>query len=218
MDGPARARTTGYESAREDVLALLPLNATNVLDIGCSSGALGAALKSRQTACVVGVEPDPVYAREASARLDRVVAEPVESFLVGPPPAEAPFDCLVCADVLEHLVDPWRAVQQLVRLLAPGATAIVSVPNVLWYRSLRRLVVERRWPLEDQGIYDRTHLRWFSLSDANALVTAAGLEVVSVEFRYWEPSRVRTKLLIWSTGTPLAPFAAAQHILVCVKS
>jgi hypothetical protein len=67
-------------------------------------------------------------------------------------------------------------------MLAPGATAVVSLPNVLFWAGLLRVLRTRRWPREDEGLFDRTHLRWFTRADAHALVTGAGLELVGERF------------------------------------
>ena len=144
----------GYESARPDVQSLVPASARAILDLGCSNGALGAALKARQGATVLGVELGEEYAREAEARLDRVIVADAEAFAAGAAPPEAPFDCLIAADVLEHLRDPWAALRGVVAMLAPGATAVVSLPNVLFWAGLLRVVRTRRWPREAQGLFD----------------------------------------------------------------
>lgn len=210
-------RAAGYESARQDVLALIPLTVRNVLEIGCSAGALGAALRARQPSVVLGIELDAHYAAEASSRLNRVVMSDADAFATGEPPPEAPFDCLICADVLEHLVDPWTTLDRLVAFLSPGATVVVSLPNVLWHVALLRLLRRRVWPREDQGVFDRTHLRWFSLDDGSALLTDSGLAVTQVDFRYWDARRSRLRIYSLLSRTPLRAFLAAQHIYVAVK-
>ncbi len=106
-----------------------------------------------------------------------VVAD-AAAFAAGPPPPEAPFDCLIAADVLEHLADPWAVLRGVAAMLAPGATAVVSLPNVLFWGALARVVRGRSWPREDFGVFDRTHLRWFSTSDAVELLEQAGFEQV----------------------------------------
>jgi 2-polyprenyl-3-methyl-5-hydroxy-6-metoxy-1,4-benzoquinol methylase len=210
------AMLVGYETARPDVQALVPATARTILDLGCSAGALGAALKARQDATVVGVELGEDYARAAAARLDRVIVGDAEAFAAGPPPPEAPFDCLVCADVLEHLRDPWAALCGAVAMLAPGATAIVSLPNVLFWAGLLRVLRTRRWPREDEGLFDRTHLRWFGEADAVELLEQAGLREVAVHPRYWvEGAALRRRE--WLARTPLRPYLAPQLILTAVK-
>jgi 2-polyprenyl-3-methyl-5-hydroxy-6-metoxy-1,4-benzoquinol methylase len=210
-------RIAGYESARADIQALVPATAHAILELGCASGALGAALKARQGAAVVGVELDPELARDAEARLDRVIVADAAAFAAAPPPPEAPFDCLVAADVLEHLADPWAALRGVAAMLDPGATAVVSLPNVLFWGALARAVRTRSWPREDFGVFDRTHLRWFSTSDAVALLEQAGFGQVRVHPRYWvEGGALRRRE--WLARTPLRPYLAPQNILTAIKA
>jgi 2-polyprenyl-3-methyl-5-hydroxy-6-metoxy-1,4-benzoquinol methylase len=211
-------RAHGYESPREDVQQHVPLHASRILDLGCSTGALGAALKRRQDAVVVGVEIDPDYAAQARARLDRVIVSDIESFLADSIPAEAPFDCLIAADVLEHLVDPWTTLRRAAELLDRQATAVISVPNVLEWRGLWRLIRTGRWPLADAGVFDRTHLRWFTRDDALALVRQAGLRPLDVDARYWETDPKRLQLKRCLAKTPLDRFLPFQYIISAAKS
>ena len=196
---------------RPEVQALVPTSARTILDLGCSTGALGEALKRRQGASVVGLELSESFAAEARGRLDRVVVADLETFARGPAPPEAPFDCLIAADVLEHLVDPWATLRHLVGMLAPGAAVVVSVPNVFYWRALGRAIATRRWPREDEGIFDRTHLRWFGAEDAYELLARAGITSVAVRPNYWY--RARWLPLVKALArTPLASFLPAQHL------
>jgi 2-polyprenyl-3-methyl-5-hydroxy-6-metoxy-1,4-benzoquinol methylase len=212
-------RTAGYETARPDVQAHVPRDSRSILELGCSNGALGAALKERaapNTVTIVGVELDPDYAAVAEERIDRVVVADAEAFLSGPAPPEAPFDCLIAADVLEHLVDPWATLRRAVELVRPGGKVVVSVPNVLFFGALLRLVRERRWPREDEGTFDRTHLRWFSGSDAEDLLRGAGLRDIATEPRYWvEGAALRRRQQV--ARTPLGPFLPVQHIVTGIR-
>lgn len=210
-EGPNR--DAGYETDRPDVQALVPPTARNVLELGCSNGALGAALKRRQDVRVLGVEYDPAYTAEAGPRLDRVVTGDAFAFATGPHPPEAPFDCLIAADLLEHLVDPWSTLRGAVGMLSSGATVIVSLPNVLFWAGLLRLVRGGRWPREDEGLFDRTHLRWFSEQDAVELLEQAGVRDVVVHPRYWvEGAALKRRERL--ARTPLRPYLAPQHLLV----
>jgi 2-polyprenyl-3-methyl-5-hydroxy-6-metoxy-1,4-benzoquinol methylase len=210
------ARKFGYESARPDVAAHVPSTATNILELGCSTGALGASIKQRQDVRVVGIEYDAGYAAQAEGRLDRVIVGDAEKVLATEPLPEAPFDCLIAADVLEHLIDPWTVLRRAAGLLSPGATAVVSLPNVLWYEGLWRVVRHRRWPRDPEGVFDQTHLRWFALDDAQDMLRDAGLEPDVVELRHWwqgKALRRRRRL----ERTRLKPFLAPQYILTAHK-
>src|SRR5439155_7545387 len=103
-----------YTGSRPEVQALVPAPARRILDLGCSGGALGASLKERGSVEVVGVELGPHLAREAEGRLDRVVVGDAGAL----PDDLGRFDCVVAADVLEHLEDPWAALAAAVALLA----------------------------------------------------------------------------------------------------
>ena len=151
------------------------------LDVGCAGGYLAVALRERG-ASVLGLEPDPAAADAARRRGVEVVQGSAED-----PATRAtlrghgPFDALVCGDVLEHLVDPWTALRELAALLRPGGTAAISLPNAAHW-TVRRALLRGRFPREDHGLFDRTHLRWFTLGDARDLVRAAGLEVLRERF------------------------------------
>jgi SAM-dependent methyltransferase len=126
------------------------------------------------------------------------------------------FDCVVAADVLEHLIDPWAALARAAELLEPGGTAVVSLPNVRYAKTLLELVWRGRWPREDAGLFDATHLRWFTDRDARALLEGAGLRVAEMHPSYWFSGRP-LHLIRALGGTRLQPFLAGQYVLVGTK-
>jgi SAM-dependent methyltransferase len=174
------ARAAAYERARPEILAHVPHGARRVLDLGCATGTTGAALKSRQPAHVTGIEIEPEYAREAATRLDRVIVADAAT----PPGDLGRFDVLIAADILEHLVDPWSALRAYAQRLDEGGTAVVSLPNVGHWSTYAQLA-RGRWPRLPEGIFDSTHLRWFTRRDAIDLLTQAGLEPHTVVRRRW---------------------------------
>jgi 2-polyprenyl-3-methyl-5-hydroxy-6-metoxy-1,4-benzoquinol methylase len=198
-----QARAHAYENPRPEVAALVAPGARRVLDLGCASGALGAALKARQACEVVGIEVDPQYARHAEARLDRVICGDVATAEV-----DGTFDCLIAADVLEHLVDPWAALARYAALLEPGGRAVISLPNARHWEVLLEIGVRGTFPRRPAGIFDRTHLRWFTLADAYGLCSGAGLEVEEVR-RVPRPGAPG-----WTATVPgLRAFGAFQHLV-----
>jgi O-antigen biosynthesis protein len=174
----SRANYYGY--ARPEVCALVPTSAKRVLDVGCAGGALGRALKSERPGIEVrGVEPVAEQAERARAWLDDVHAGTEI-------PSEWPRpDCIIFADVLEHLVDPWTAVKNARSLLQPGGTLVVSVPNVLHHSVVSELV-RGRFDYRDAGVLDRTHLRFFTEKTAREMIEQAGFHIERME-RVLEP-------------------------------
>ena len=94
----------------------------------------------------------------------------IEGDVARPPALDGPFDVLIAADILEHLLDPWATLRHYAGLLTPGATVIVSLPNV-GHWSTYAYLARGTWPRKPEGIFDATHLRWFTLRDAKELLT-----------------------------------------------
>ena len=187
-------RALAYETPRPEIARHVPPTAARVLDLGCAKGGLATLLKARGEVAVVGVEIDPEYAAAAAQHCDRVVEADAEQLARrGDLEAElGRFDCLVAADVLEHLVDPWSALRAYAALLQPGGTAVVSLPNVAHWSTYAALL-KGSWPRDPEGIHDATHLRWFTLRDAHELLEQAGLAVTAVDRRprlIWRGSRL----------------------------
>lgn len=171
---------TGHDayagSLRTDILPLIDRPYAHVLDVGCSAGNTGALLKERGLCDrVTGVEPFAATATLARLKLDHVIEKPIEAAL--DTLDDASVDCILCLDVLEHLVDPWATVERLSTKLKTGGAFITSVPNVRHVQVLFNLLVRGRFRYTDSGILDRTHLRFFTRESALALMQTPCLTI-----------------------------------------
>ena len=173
-----QAKSAAYfGNVRHDIEALLPAHAAHVLDVGCGSGATLAWLKAAGRAgTTVGIELAPAAAAQAQGRVDRLHVGDAELLVDHELPA-ASFDLVLCLDVLEHLVDPWRLVAALPRVMKPGALLVASVPNVRHLQVVLPLLLRGRWAYADDGLLDRTHLRFFTRESALQLLSPPGLKV-----------------------------------------
>lgn len=167
-----------YDCPRPELLALVSPSAHTILDVGCAAGALGFNLKQRQGAVVWGVEYVPEVAARAAERLDHVLTGGIEDVLPNIP--DGYFDIIICADVLEHLVNPWQVLANLKAKLSPGGEVVASIPNVRHWSVLRRLL-EGQWDYFDAGILDRTHLRFFTWKSCESLFSHAGFDIYHAE-------------------------------------
>jgi 2-polyprenyl-3-methyl-5-hydroxy-6-metoxy-1,4-benzoquinol methylase len=171
----------GLSAAHRLVLDEVP-DGARVLDIGCATGYLAAEL-SRRGCTVDGIELDPAAAEQARTHCREVTVGDLEApatqaevqrmlagTRVGGP------DFIICADVLEHLHDPWTVLAWLRTLLAPGGRAVVSVPNIAHWTA-RRALLCGRFDYTDHGLLDRTHLRFFTRASAAELARHAGFAV-----------------------------------------
>jgi SAM-dependent methyltransferase len=174
-----------FGHARTDIAPLLPGAAGaaigRVLELGCGSGATMAWLRSvRAVGHATGIELMPDSAAAARASFDRVIAGNIEDPAV--PGALPPVDLVLALDVLEHLADPAAAVRKLAGLLAPGGAFIASLPQVAHYSVALPLLLRGRWTYRDDGLLDRTHLRFFDAAGARALLADNGLAIDRLEW------------------------------------
>ncbi len=170
------APNPSYIQVRQDMMDLVSRPWTRLLDVGCAQGATASALRDAQgQGTVCGIELDESLATLAKERLDEVlVMDAVEALETLVSRGEK-FDLVLCGDVLEHLTDPWKALSLIRELCTPEAEVVISLPNVAHYSTMIALL-RQRWPYEDRGVHDRTHLRWFAPKNLNELYEGAGFK------------------------------------------
>jgi methionine biosynthesis protein MetW len=168
----------GLGAAHRLIVEAVPPGA-QVLDVGASTGYLGQALRERGCQ-VLGVEPDAEAVAESQGRGMVVLRGDIEDPVTREGlPRNA--DVVLFGDVLEHLRDPSDALSYTRELLAPGGRVVASIPNVaVWHA--RRELARGRFPYADHGIFDRTHLRFFTRRSARDLAQRAGYRVESERF------------------------------------
>jgi methionine biosynthesis protein MetW len=205
----------GLSPAHRLLLDAVPAGA-RVLDVGCATGYLAAELTRHAGARVTGIEADPGAAEQARAHCEHVVVGDVEDAGCRDEVAAlAPFDVVLCGDVLEHLRDPWSTLRALATL---GRRTVLSVPNVAHWTG-RRALLHGRFPYAAHGLFDRTHLRFFTRASARALAEGAGLEIVAERFAPAAlPLQARIPALRALEGAALRArpeLFALQVVLVC---
>lgn len=160
-----------YASDRTDFLDWVGGNYERVLDVGCGAGSNAAWYRRHGAREIVGVEIDPASAAQATAALDQVICQPIEAAV---DTLEGTFDLIVCADVLEHLVDPWSVVREFTRLATVETCLAVSMPNIRFLPALLQIAFGRGFAYEERGIFDSTHLRFFTRRNAALMLRDGG--------------------------------------------
>ena len=173
-----------YIGARADVFNIIPDNINSVLDIGCSVGALGERIKQTYRAEVVGVELDEHMAEVAIKKLDRVIVGDVEEINLADRLKPNHFDCIIFADILEHLKNPWGVLENTTKFLSDKGVIIASIPNVRHYTTIISLAINGYWQYNERGIHDKTHLRFFTLNNIRELFQNAGLKINKIKRNY----------------------------------
>lgn len=170
----------GYHARpRREMIPFVPDSVRRVLDIGCGAGAFGAGLKAARPGLEVwGVEPEAEAAARAAGVLDRVITGAAPAALAGL--ENHRFDCIVMNDIIEHVIDPDDLLTAVRPHLAPGGCLVASMPNVRHHATVADLALRGRWEYTDEGILDRTHLRFYTRSSMVELFRRCGYGVRSI--------------------------------------
>jgi SAM-dependent methyltransferase len=163
-------------SSHSILLARLPEpgRGLRVLDVGCGNGYLAERLAGRGYA-VTGIEQPEGVSREFPGSVRFIAAD-----LEGELPDVGMQDIIVCADILEHLRDPAALLKRLRSHLSPGGHFLCSLPNS-GNIHFRLTVLSGRFPKEDKGLFDRTHVQFLTWDGWRAMFGDAGLAITTVE-------------------------------------
>jgi SAM-dependent methyltransferase len=167
---PAHTMKRSALSSHSLLLGLVGPPPRRILDVGCGQGELGHVLKERGH-YVLGVDwSRPLFELDAFVQAD--VAQGLPSSI------EGKFDTVLLADVLEHLAEPLKLLDDAKQRLEPDGVLLVSLPNVAHW-SMRAQLAVGRFDYTNKGLLDRGHLRFFTHASALRLFHDAGLDVVS---------------------------------------
>ena len=203
--------TRYFGNARTEISTLLAPAVECVLEVGCGTGQTMRWLKQTgrvRRAC--GIEVFESAGDAARAHFDQLIIGDAEE-LIERAFDSTQFDLILCLDVLEHMVDPWQFVERLQRRLARGGKLVVSVPTVRCARVLVPLAFLGRWRYRDEGILDRTHLRFFTRESALELVAGTHLRIERC--LAYRPPRSRLARLHLMTLGLLPGFTAKQYLI-----
>lgn len=152
-----------------------------VLDVGCFCGGSGRWLKQKSPGTeVIGIEMLEKAAAVAAQEYDKVIVsafETVDFAAEGLLPSSV--DAIIAADVLEHLYNPWLALERLKPLLTPGGAIYISLPNVRNLNVLNALA-KGEWQYTGAGILDITHIRFFTKKQALEMLDQTGWQATEI--------------------------------------
>ncbi len=174
-ESPYTLKTGAYSShsLMMDRLSKVSSDDERVLDVGGGEGYISRVLAERGFAVTCLAQRGSV-APGLPAEI-----EIVETDLDFELPRFGSFRYVICGDVIEHVRDPSRLLNWLNGLLEPTGRLIASLPNSGHFY-FRGNVMLGRFPQHDRGLFDRTHLRFYTLAGWKRLFESSGFVLESV--------------------------------------
>ena len=156
---------------------------SKILEFGCATGVFSRHLKEEYSCHVTGIELNSTAATEAKKVLDRVIVADLNcGEWYGELEGEK-FDCIIFADVLEHLTDPQKVLSKAKELLFENGKLLFSIPNVAHIDILAKLINDR-FDYTDTGLLDSTHIHLFAKENVIELVNQSGFFLTELSATY----------------------------------
>lgn len=188
--------------------------ASHVLEIGCATGYMSEYLTHDKQCRVLGIEPSAAHAEAARKRglsvVDGLIDAPhTREQLAAYTRQQGLFDVIFMSQVIEHISDPATTLTSLKELLAPDGVLIISTCSIVHWKCRLR-ILRGKWEYEDYGIFDRTHLRFFTIKSFRQLLEECGYTIVDFAYTFEDicPFKILfdTRILAPSDILRLIPF------------
>jgi len=168
-----------FSNIRKDIISLVPKNPDQkILEIGAGAGNTLLYIKENHLAReVMGVElMEIANSNQKHPLIDKFQIANIEQENIQA--KEEYFDIIICADVLEHLVDPWAMVDKLSKYLKKDGLLIISIPNIREWKTLAKIIFKGDFGYQSAGgIMDKTHLRFFCKKNIYQLLNTPVLSI-----------------------------------------
>lgn len=187
---------------------------SHVLEIGCATGYMTEYLARDKQCRVLGVEPVEAQAEMARQRGLTVITGLIDTpetqdQLAAHTKEHGLFEAIFMSQVIEHIADPAATLRALKGLLSPDGHLIISTCSIVHWKC-RLQILLGRWDYEDYGIFDRTHLRFFTIKSFRRLLEESGYTVVDFGYTFEDicPFKILfdTRILAPSDLLRLIPF------------
>lgn len=184
-------RRAWHRSRLSKVISYVPREVGLMSDVGCDSGILVELIAKYRNTHIVGIDVSGEFIRWSERRKRALGLERVYYLIADAtflPFRKGVFDALTCSEVLEHVKSPRKALSECARSLKVGGVAVVTTPNSLYWRVVRRLIIDAARLLSSlvPSVIDakpnpnataNLHHTYFSLGQLVSLFNESELEV-----------------------------------------
>jgi len=194
-------------------IGMIPEN-SKILEIGCATGYMSEYLTKKMGCQVTGVEVDIQQAEVAREKCHELIIDKIDSIdtqkrldqLVS---EQGKFDVVFMSQVIEHLAYPEEVLSDIHRWIGPEGVLVISTCNIAHWRCRMRLLIGK-WDYEEYGVFDRTHLRFFTTRSLKKMLEDRGFKVLEEGYSVEDfcPFRLLfgIKIIAPSVILPCVPF------------
>ena len=155
---------------------------SRVLEIGAGPGSITQELKQKNNCHVTALDIDKKFVERLAEICDTAYQVDLnDSNWPQILEREEKFDVVIAADILEHLWDPWKTLSQISSLIREDGDIIISLPHV-GHCAVSACLINGDFDYRDDGLLDRTHIRFFGLKNIQSLINDAGLNIMEAQF------------------------------------
>ena len=180
-----------------------------ILDIGCGNGELGEIIKKEKGAIVHGIDVSQESIVIAQKKIDFAFMADLEKDNWLERIKDNKYDKIIISEVLEHLFEPEKILEDIKKVSYDDTEIIITVPNLLFWKN-RLKIFFGKFKYTNSGIMDRGHVHFFTWKNLKNLLKFTGYKIFFVKNNV--PTR-GTKLI----GKILPGFFSYQFLLKVKK-
>jgi methionine biosynthesis protein MetW len=166
------------ENPRYDVALQLLKPGARLLDIGCWDGRLLELIRHADLFSELYGVDLPFKAVEC-VKLKGFNAQVVDLNGEPLPFQDEYFDAVMLLAVLEHIFDPYAVIREIHRVLRPGGTLIIDIPNVASFTNRTRILFGRLPVTSADPGWDGGHLHYFTKYALDQFLLSEGFQITA---------------------------------------
>ncbi|PUE49764.1 class I SAM-dependent methyltransferase [Limnohabitans sp. 2KL-51] len=170
-----------FVKQRQDLLSLLPTNRSynSIIEFGCADGTNLSFFSEK-----LNIPHDQIFGVDICSSIEnnnkfKFFHKSAEEFLSQD---KNSYELILLSDVLEHIYNPWKMLTQLKSKLATKGCILISVPNLQNLNYLNA-VNSGEFNYTSSGLFDETHVRFFSLKTLSNYLEDLGYTILKTSFR-----------------------------------
>ena len=168
---------------RYDLFNLIPKNhqINTILEIGCADGNNLIYLKNKynlNNKNVIGVDNCKILSNKRNNEFE-FIHQSAENFLEN---HNNKYDLIVMSDVIEHIYNPWKTLQNIKNILNKKGIVLLSIPNLQNIKYINA-IISGNFFYEKTGLFDETHIRFFTMNTIIKYLKNLNFKIVSTDWR-----------------------------------